>query len=100
MIFRELHSRLEIVNFCIATSLLYVFYIPSSGGRWSFTAPICAMFSALFHVSFLLAAFSVSNLIFLRLFQSLQRKLKFVALIINWGKLDNNIVHLVKNVAK
>lgn len=89
--FRHLRSRVETfatLNFCIATSLLYIFYIPSSSGPWSHPGPICALFSALFHATFLLAAFSVSNLLFLTLFRTLS-KVKWVhvvALLLNWGK--------------
>ena len=94
--FRHLRSKLETfatLNFCIATSLVYAFYIPSSSGPWSHTAPICALFSALFHVTFLMAAFSISNLLFLRLTKV--KLVHVVAILLNWGK--HCYSHVVSN---
>ncbi len=83
-------EAIPILNFCFATSLLYLFYIPSSSGLWSDGrgGGVCALFSSLFHLSFLFATFSCFNLVFLRPLRNCSRaKLAYViAIFLNWGE--------------
>jgi cytochrome c oxidase assembly factor CtaG len=80
-------EAIPVLNFCIAVSLLYLFYIPPSNGPWS--DDICTLFSSLFHLSFLLAAFSCFSLVLLRPLRQYSRaKLAYaITLIFNWGEL-------------
>lgn len=79
-------DTVPVINFCIATSLLYLFYIPSSSGPWP--DAVCTLFSSLFHLSFLSAAFSCSNLVLLRPLRNYTKaKLAYtIAILINWGE--------------
>ena len=79
-------ETVPVVNFCIAVSLLYLFYIPPSSGYSS--REVCTLFSSLFHLSFLIAAFSCFSLVLLRPLRN-YRKAKVVyavTIVLNWGE--------------
>lgn len=76
-----------LLNSCIALIALYISYIISYEATSSEAA--CALFSAIFHYIFLVSAFAVALMAFLKLKEPPKKWMFTTIIALNWGKWFN-----------